>query len=120
MARRLPGVLEAEILGLMARSDRALTPSEIRDGLGDDLAYTTITTALSRLGEKGLVARVQKGRGYSYAVAVDESSLVAERMQTQLRLSGNTRGVLQRFASELSQSEAEDLMAVLRERDDQS
>ena len=43
----------------------ALTPGEVRDALGGDLAYTTVMTVLTRLFEKGLVTRTQQGRAFA-------------------------------------------------------
>lgn len=51
-ARRGMGELEADVMGQLWAADRAPTPSEVRDGLGGSLAYTTVMTILGRLWEK--------------------------------------------------------------------
>lgn len=43
---------------------------------GDELAYTTVMTVLSRLHEKGVAERVKVGRGYDYAPRFSEEALV--------------------------------------------
>lgn len=117
MRRRDPGALEAEVLGALARAGEPLSPGELRDKLASsDLAYTTVTTVLSRLGAKGLVRRQRDGRRYSYEPAVDESALVAERMHADLRLAADRNVVLQRFVSALDDAEAAALRSTLRAR----
>jgi predicted transcriptional regulator len=114
--RRDPGTLEAEILGLLSRSSDPLSPGEVRSLLDDEIAYTTVTTVLTRLMAKGLIRRSGGGRGYVYEVAVDESAIVAERMHGDLRLAGNRTGALQHFVSELDDEEAAALRRLLRSR----
>lgn len=62
------GPLEMRILGLLHPKD-ATSVHDIRAALtrsGDELAYTTVMTVLSRLYDKGLVVRVKDGRRYLY------------------------------------------------------
>ena len=63
MSRRAYGALETDVLGVLWDDDSSLTPGEVRDALGGDLAYTTVMTVLTRLFEKGLVTRTQQGPG---------------------------------------------------------
>lgn len=46
------------------------TVTEVREGLDDDLAYTTVLSALQTLEEKGYVSHESVGRAYRYAAAV--------------------------------------------------
>ena len=48
--------------------------SEVRDGLIDDLAYTTVLTILRTLESKGYVSHVEEGRGHRYAAAVQQQA----------------------------------------------
>lgn len=48
--------------------------SEVRDGLADDLAYTTVLTILRTLESKGYVTHVEEGRGHRYAAAVQQQA----------------------------------------------
>lgn len=49
---------------------------------GDELAYTTVMTVLSRLHTKGMLDRAKQGRGYTYVPAVTEAELV-ERLSKE-------------------------------------
>jgi len=46
------------------------TVAEVRDRLGDELAYTTVLTILRTLEEKGYVEHTQEGKAYRYHPAV--------------------------------------------------
>src|SRR5215211_3120929 len=87
--RRQPGSLESELLGLLARAPEPLTPAELQAQLEGPLAYTTVSTVLARLQNKGLVTRQAVARGFAYELVVDEAALVADRMRADLRRSGN-------------------------------
>ncbi|MCU4183133.1 BlaI/MecI/CopY family transcriptional regulator [Acidiferrimicrobium sp. IK] len=99
--RRAPGMLEAEVLAVLWSAGDALTPEEVRRRLGDDLAYTTITTILIRLQEKGAVRREPAGRGFAYAAVLREADLVANRMRALLEDQRDRDGVLSRFVAGL-------------------
>lgn len=43
------------------------------------LAYTTVMTVMSRLGEKGILTRRRQGRGYVYEAAVEDAAGIAVR-----------------------------------------
>src|SRR3954467_5360201 len=45
--------------------------SEVRDALEDDLAYTSVLSALQTLEEKGFVRHEAEGRAYRYFAAVE-------------------------------------------------
>jgi predicted transcriptional regulator len=116
VGRRAAGALEAEVLDILRAADGALTPSEVRQRITAtqerELSYSTVVTIVSRLYDKGLLARERSGRGFAYAV-VDEASLAAGRMTLALG-SGNDRGaVLSRFVSDLSGRDARLLASLL-------
>jgi predicted transcriptional regulator len=46
------------------------TVSEVREGLEDDLAYTTVLTMLRTLEEKGFVTHLAEGKAHRYLPAV--------------------------------------------------
>lgn len=65
--RRLLGELEAEVMEVLWRQ----SPASVRDvhqqlAARRDIAYTTVMTVMSRLAEKGLLEREQRGRAYLY------------------------------------------------------
>jgi predicted transcriptional regulator len=102
VARRPSGGLEHEVLAVLAAARTAMTPAEVQAALDDDLAYTTVMTALTRLHEKGAVTRNRAGRGYAYTWAADTSTLTARRMRRLLDHGDNRESVLASFVAELA------------------
>ncbi|HEY4307295.1 MAG TPA: BlaI/MecI/CopY family transcriptional regulator [Gemmatimonadaceae bacterium] len=49
------------------------TVSEVREGLEDDLAYTTVLTILRTLEDKGFVTHVAEGKAHRYVPAVTQN-----------------------------------------------
>jgi predicted transcriptional regulator len=118
--RRPAGALEAEILGILRAAGEPLSPGEVREritaGEQQALSYSTVVTIMSRLYDKGLLARQRAGRGFSYT-PVDDASLAARRMSSALG-SGIDRGaVLSRFVSGLSGRDARLLRTLLASDD---
>lgn len=111
--RRPMGSLEADILEILWRDEGAVSPAEVRDRLDGDLAYTTVTTVLSRLVDKGLVQRTRQGRGFVYAATVSEADLTAARMRTALAATTDRVATMSRFVDGLSKKEAAALRAAL-------
>jgi predicted transcriptional regulator len=101
-SRRAAGELEAAVLAVLQSGGGAMTPAQVREGLGDDLAYTTVVTILSRLHAKGVLSRLRSGRAYSYAPVADEPGLAARRMRGVLDAEADREAVLARFVSGLS------------------
>ncbi|MBS1879969.1 MAG: BlaI/MecI/CopY family transcriptional regulator [Actinobacteria bacterium] len=110
--RRPAGALEGEILAALWAAAAPLTPAEVKDRLGDGLAYTTVMTALTRLHEKGAVRRRKAGRAFAYAPTLDEAGMTAARMNELLGSGAEREAVLARFVGTLS-SEDERLLAEL-------
>ncbi|HZY76999.1 MAG TPA: BlaI/MecI/CopY family transcriptional regulator [Jatrophihabitantaceae bacterium] len=109
MARSRPrprGSLEAEVLACLAAAGRGLTPAEVQADLGDDLAYTTVMTTLSRLHGKGALERNPDGRAYRYRLVGGadgaRSNMTAHQMLRLLDEQDDHAGVLTRFVAELS------------------
>ena len=103
---RRRGALEQEVLGCLAAAGRPLTVSEVLADLGDDLAYTTVLTTLSRLHAKGALTREPAGRAFAYSLPADPTTMgvaVTARRMSRLLDSGEDRaGVLARFVADLS------------------
>lgn len=113
MARRPRGSLERGIRDVLATSGQAMTPAQVRDALGDDLAYTTVMTVLARMHDKGEVARQSAGRGYAYAIE-DAAEITARRMQRLLADDGTDRvAVLTRFVGTLEPGDEHLLRSLL-------
>ena len=115
--RRRHGALEQEVLGCLAAAGRPLTVAEVQAELGEDLAYTTVMTALSRLHAKGVLSRQPAGRGYAYSVPADPAamgvSVTARRMSRLLDAGEDRAGVLARFVADLSPEDEQLLTELL-------
>ena len=113
--RRAAGELEAEVLAVLQAAGSPLSPGEVRDRLGGDLAYTTVVTILSRLHGKGVLDRRKAGRAFLYAPVADEPGLAARRMTQMLDAEPDREAVLARFVSGLSGKDEELLRRMLGE-----
>lgn len=119
-ARRAAGALESEVLGILRDAGVPLSPGEVRQRIAaaqqGELAYSTVVTIMSRLCDKGLLARQRAGRGFTYT-PVDEASLAASRMSQALGSGTNRDAVLSRFVSGLSGHDARLLRLLLADDD---
>ncbi len=115
--RRGAGQLEAAALNVLQAAGTALTPAEVRERLGGELAYTTVVTILSRLHAKGVLTRLRSGRAYSYAPVADEPGLAARRMRGVLEAEADREAVLARFVSGLSAADQQLLRRMLGDPD---
>ncbi|MDT4915320.1 MAG: hypothetical protein QOH89_20 [Pseudonocardiales bacterium] len=113
---RPSGRLEQEVLACLAAAGTALTPAEVMTELGDDLAYTTVMTTLSRLFDKGALTRSLRGRAFSYQlvgeVPVAQAAVTARRMLRLLE-SGDRSLVLSRFVETLDAPAERELRTLL-------
>lgn len=94
---------------------RFLTPREVGDRLDGDLAYTTVTTLLTRLTEKGLLSRRRRGRAWAYRPKASRSEHAARAMLRALDETDDHPGVLMTFVGELSSEQQAALRAVLED-----
>jgi predicted transcriptional regulator len=113
--RRPRGRLAQEIVAALAATGEAMTPAQVRDDLGGDLAYTTVMTVLARLAEKGLVTRHRSGRGYAYRAVRDEAEVTARQMQRLLDARDDRAAVLSRFVGVLTDEDEQLLLNLLRQ-----
>jgi BlaI family transcriptional regulator, penicillinase repressor len=60
---------ELDVMSVLWRKGSA-TVSEVREALGEPLAYTTVLSALQTLTEKGHVRHEAEGRAYRYSPTV--------------------------------------------------
>lgn len=107
------------MLATVAAAGRPLTPAEVLDGLGRELAYTTVMTTLARLHDKGALVRERRGRAFAYAAAGEPAAVAAALTARQMRrlLDGDQdrAGVLARFVAELDPADERTLTALLEE-----
>jgi predicted transcriptional regulator len=111
--RRAAGQLEAAALDALQRAGSALSPGEVRERIGGELAYTTVVTILSRLHAKGMLSRYKDGRVHRYAPVADQPGLAARRMARVLDEEADREAVLARFVSSLSDHDEELLRKML-------
>lgn len=91
----------------------AMTPAQVQHVLGDDLAYTTVMTILSRLHGKGLLRRLPVGRAYAYRPATGQAAHTATQMHGLLETGSDRGAVLTHFVGELSAEDERLLRAAL-------
>jgi predicted transcriptional regulator len=109
------GGLESEVLAALWAADRPLTPGEVSDAVGGELAYTTVQTILTRLHRKGAVVREQAGRAHAYRPVIDDAGLAAQRMRAMLDRGGDHAAVLTRFVGTLTPDDEATLAKLLGE-----
>jgi predicted transcriptional regulator len=113
-ARRAPGELEAAVLAALWRAGEPLSPGQVRTELGDDLAYTTVMTILTRLHDKGSVTRTRIGRAYVYTPAFAQAERAAAQMRDLLDTGTDREEVLAQFVGRLSEDDERTLATLLR------
>ena len=101
------------MLDVLQRAGSALSPGEVRERIGGELAYTTVVTILARLHAKGLLSRYKDGRVHRYAPVADQPGLAARRMASVLDGEDDREAVLARFVSSLSDRDEELLRKML-------
>src|SRR5579875_1129116 len=95
VAGRRVGDLESEILEQLWAARAWLSGREVWERLGGlDRAYTTVMTVLGRLVEKGLVERVDGGRGHLYRAAGDPDELTAQAIRSLLSATADPAAAL--------------------------
>lgn len=104
------------MLAALWAANAALTPGEVREEIGDGLAYTTVMTTLGRLHDKGVVERERRGRAYAYRPTVDEAELAAARMRALLEQGHDRAAVLTRFVGSLGPDDERTLARLLGRR----
>ncbi|MGH4035203.1 BlaI/MecI/CopY family transcriptional regulator [Actinomycetota bacterium Odt1-20B] len=111
--RRPAGELEAAVLAALWAADGPLTPGQVQADLARDLARTTVTTILTRLYDKGVVARNRQGRGFAYYPVQDAPGLTAQRMHSELDRDTDRESVLARFVAGLKPDDEQMLRQLL-------
>jgi BlaI family penicillinase repressor len=117
------GPLELQILGFLSSKD-AKSVADIQTQLsraGNDLAYTTVMTVLTRLFNKGHLKRVKSGRQFLYSIAPEKEKVrrsIFNRVKTSLFQSDRLNPVLALLNSkdELTSNELKELKRVVDEK----
>ncbi|MET7640947.1 BlaI/MecI/CopY family transcriptional regulator [Streptomyces sp. NPDC005438] len=113
--RRAQGELETTVLMTLHEAPEPVTAAWVRERLGDDLAYTTVVTILTRLLAKGAVTREKAGRSFLWTPAADAAGLAAHRMRQVLDGESDRDTVLTRFVSSLTDDDEQLLRSLLRQ-----
>jgi predicted transcriptional regulator len=96
------------------------TVTEVREGLDEDLAYTTVLSALQTLEEKGYVTHESAGRAYRYSATVpaDRAGRSAIARIKDAIFQGSSEAMLTQMVSDrkLGRAELERMRALLDER----
>ncbi len=99
--RRGQGELEALVLSALRAAARPVTAHRVRQDLGEELAYSTVMTILSRLLAKQAVTRERIGRAYLWSPKADVAGLAALQMRRVLDGRPDREAVLTSFVSTL-------------------
>ena len=96
------------------------TVSEVRKGLADDLAYTTVLTILRTLEKKGHIRHEEEGRAHRYVPIVEkeEAQEGAVRRVTRKLFSGSSELLMAHLLAEkgLSEEQLRRLRSLVDER----
>ena len=116
--KRQPGELESLILGCLWDSERALSSQEVQAAASapGDLALTTVLTVLSRLEDKGLVAReIESGRSLMFRAVESREQHTARLMLGMIEEESNPALAFSYFAKGLTKAQRASLKRILGE-----
>lgn len=113
--RRARGDLGQQVLAVLHAAATPLTATQVHTALDADLAYTTVTTVLTRLHEKGVLSRQRAGRSYAYAPQREPGRVTARRMHRILAVEPDRAAALTRFVDDLSTDDEAVLRQLLRQ-----
>jgi BlaI family transcriptional regulator, penicillinase repressor len=120
---KLIGERELEVLHELWRGGPS-TVAEVRDRLGDELAYTTVLTTLRNLEAKALVTHAVEGRIHRFAAAVPQKAIHEGAVTRLLRtvFQGDALSLVTSLVERqvLSASELRALAASMDSRDGES
>lgn len=110
---------ELDIMGVLWERGPS-TVAEVREGLSDELAYTTVLTVLRVLEEKGHVGHEEEGRAHRYFPRVErsEAGQSALRRLTRKLFRGSPEMLLTHLVSDrqLSEKDLRRMRELLEER----
>lgn len=110
---------ELAVMSVLWRLGSA-TVADVREGLDEDLAYTSVLSALQTLEDKGYVRHEPEGRAYRYfpTVAADRAGRSAISRIREAIFHGSAERMFAQLVSDrrLSREELERMRALLAER----
>lgn len=113
--RRAMGALEDHVMEYLWALDTPATPAAVHHAVAPELAYTSVTTVLTRLCEKGRLERSKHGRSFVYSPASSEADHRAEAMTSSLGGAADRAAVLSRFVDALEPGDVAALRSILAE-----
>lgn len=110
---------ELDVMSILWRS-RSGTVTEVRDELGESLAYTSVLSVLQTLEAKGFVRHEPEGRAYRYfpLVGSEEAGVSAIARIRDMIFHGSAEMILAQLVSDrdLSREELERMRKLLQDR----
>ena len=110
---------ELDVMSLLWRAGSG-TVSEVRDALGEELAYTSVLSVLQTLEGKGYVRHAPEGRAYRYfpLVGSEEAGGSALARIREAIFRGSSELVLAQLVADrgLSKAELERMRQLLQDR----
>lgn len=110
---------ELDVMSILWRSGSG-TVSEVREALDEDLAYTSVLSALQTLEEKGFVRHEAEGRAYRYFPTVEPETAGRSAMARirEAVFQGSAELMFAQFVSDrkLNRDELERMRRLLAER----
>lgn len=110
---------ELDVMSILWRGGSG-TVNEVKEALGEELAYTSVLSVLQTLEEKGFVTHEAEGRAYRYvpAVAPEDAGESALRRIREAIFHGSAELMFAHLVSdrELKKAELERMRRLLAER----
>lgn len=110
---------ELDVMSILWRANSG-TVTEVRDALGESLAYTSVLSVLQTLEAKGFVSHEAEGRAYRYhpLIGPEEAGGSALARIRETIFNGSAEMILAQLVSDrgLSRSELERMKRLLQDR----
>ena len=116
--RRPMGALEENVMEYLWLVGAPASPAEVHAAVAPELAYTTMTTVLTRLWEKSRLERKRRGRSFVYTPVRSEAEHRAEAMRLSLGDAADRGAVLSSFVDALDPADLDVLRELIGEGDE--
>ncbi|MDW3221074.1 MAG: BlaI/MecI/CopY family transcriptional regulator [Acidimicrobiales bacterium] len=115
LRRRAMGALEEHVMDYLWAVDAPASAADVQHAVAPELAYTTMTTVLTRLVDKGRLERARVGRSFVYSPVRSEAEHRAATMTDTLGAAVDRTAVLSRFIDSLATDDVDVLRRILDE-----
>jgi len=112
------GALEDDVMDYLWLVGAPASPSEVHAAVAPELAYTTMTTTLTRLSDKGRLERAPRGRSFVYTPVRSEAEHRADVIRVNLADAADRGAVLSSFVDALDPADLDVLRALIGEGDE--